>query len=308
MYRKFYRLALVLVLLSLVACTTRPSEEEMAKKPKIYCSFFPIYDLTQSIAGYDFNVQSFMPLEMEAHHWEPSAKDIKDLSEADLLIINGADMEEWVPKVKKALPDLKILDLSEGLDLIKVEGHDEEICPICGHAHHHGAPDPHSFLSLTNAIQYVDKIKTALGAIQEDKKPDLDQRAQALTQDMEKLLTKYQGVFADKKNKTFIVPHEAFAYFSRDFGLTQYPLQGLTSTEEPDLKTIQKAIKTCQDLGIKTIFYEYGGPSKGAEAIAKELKIGTAPLATMEMKPEKDLHYLDLMKLNLENIAKSLDQ
>lgn len=343
MLKKSIRFLLVLTAFALAACQKAPANnpgemDTTSKEVKqvVYTSFFPIYDLTQSLAGPDFDVRSFMPLEAEAHDWEPSAKDIKELSQADLLVVNGAGMEAWLPKVQEALPDLKVLDLSQGLDLIKASHHhddadedhdhdhddaeeahdhddgDDEVCPICGHKHGHGSTDPHSFLSLSNAIQYVDKINQALGELNPDKKAAVNDRAQALSKDFKDLLDQYKEVFAQKKNKTFIVPHQAFGYLARDFGLEQYPLQGLTSVSEPDLKTIQEAIAACKTLGIKTVFYEFGGPSKGAEAIAKEAKIEAAPLATMEMKvPGKDgqdLHYKDLMEMNLKNIAESLGQ
>lgn len=357
MLKKSIRFLLVLTAFALAACQKAPANnpgemDTTSKEVKqvVYTSFFPIYDLTQSLAGPDFDVRSFMPLEAEAHDWEPSAKDIKELSQADLLVVNGAGMEAWLPKVQEALPDLKVLDLSQGLDLIKAshhhddadedhdhdhddaeeahdhdeadedhdhhdeaeEAHDHEEDHEGHHHHHHGPNDPHSFLSLSNAIQYVDKINQALGELNPDKKAAVNDRAQALSKDFKDLLDQYKEVFAQKKNKTFIVPHQAFGYLARDFGLEQYPLQGLTSVSEPDLKTIQEAIATCKTLGIKTVFYEFGGPSKGAEAIAKEAKIEAAPLATMEMKvPGKDgqdLHYKDLMEMNLKNIAESLGQ
>lgn len=336
MLKKSIRFLLIFTAFALAACQKAPANDpgEMDTTSKevkqvVYTSFFPIYDLTQSLAGPDFDVRSFMPLEAEAHDWEPSAKDIKDLAQADLLIVNGAGMEAWLPQVQEALPDLKVLDLSQGLDLIKAdhqddadedhdhhdeaeEAHDHEEDHGDHHHHHHGPNDPHSFLSPANAIQYVAKINQALGDLNSDKKDSVNERAQALSKDLEDLLTQYKEVFAQKKNKTFIVPHQAFGYLARDFGLNQYPLQGLTSVSEPDLKTIQEAIETCKKLDIKKVFYEFGGPSKGAETIAKEANIEAAPLATMEMKvPGKDgqdLHYKDLMEMNLKNIAESLNE
>ena len=319
------KVLLFFALLGLVACQSSPAEnkdnstDKNPQQPVVYTSFYPIYDLTKSIAGEDLDVKSLMPLDVEAHDWEPSAKDMKDLSSADLLIINGASMEPWVDQVKEALPDLKILDLSQGLDLLnasedeheEADAHDHDHEEAEDHHHHHGDTDPHTFLSIKNAIQYVDKINLALKEIQPDTSQNFDQRSKDLSQELSDLLTKYQKVFSEKKSKTFIVPHSAFAYLAKDFNLDQYPLQGLTSVDEPDLKTIQEAITTCEKLGITKVFYEYGGPSKGAETIAKEAKVETAPLATMEMqvpsKGSKEVHYVDLMEMNLENISESLD-
>ena len=65
--------------------------------------------------------------------------------------------------------------------------------------------------------------------------------------------------------------HYAYAYLARDFDLTQYPLQGLTSLESPSLKTIKKAIDFSEYNHISTVFYEYGQNPKQAAALAEEI-------------------------------------
>ena len=62
----------------------------------------------------------------------------------------------------------------------------------------------------------------------------------------------------DKNKRNFLVIHYAYAYIARDFDLIQYPLQGLTSLENPSLKTIKKAIDFSESKNISTVFYEYG--------------------------------------------------
>lgn len=155
---KYKNLALVLALgLSLSACgqkednkdeapSNEPKTEESLDEPAkeenkdesasadskveetvVYTSFYPIYNLTKQIAGDKMEVKSFTNLKAESHGWEPSAKDIAELSNSKLMFINGAGMEEWEDSIEDST-DIELVDTSEGLDLIKAdhEEHDHD--------------------------------------------------------------------------------------------------------------------------------------------------------------------------------------
>ena len=98
------------------------STKEDTQEEVIYTSFYPIYLLTKEVVGDKVPVKVFMPLDKEAHFWEPTAKDIANLSQAKVLFVNGAGMEAWLDKVKESLPELKIVDLSERVPVITEDG------------------------------------------------------------------------------------------------------------------------------------------------------------------------------------------
>lgn len=111
---------LLLSILLFSSCANMGEKEK--KKKTIYTSFFPVYELTKTISGDELDVQSFMPTNKEAHLWEPSPKDLRKLKKADLLIVNGANMERWLDQVREVMPELDILVLSESVDLITYKG------------------------------------------------------------------------------------------------------------------------------------------------------------------------------------------
>lgn len=103
------------------------SSDSKAEETVVYTSFYPIYNLTKQIAGDKMEVKSFTNLKAESHGWEPSAKDIAELSNSKLMFINGAGMEEWEDSIEDST-DIELVDTSEGLDLIKAdhEEHDHD--------------------------------------------------------------------------------------------------------------------------------------------------------------------------------------
>lgn len=119
------KISLVLILCMLMVtglsgcANTSKSDSE---KPIVYASFFPIYDMVHQVAGDTVDLRTFMPTNTDPHLWEPTAKDMKELAKADILFVNGANMEGWVDKVAENLPNLKIVTLSDKVRLITYKG------------------------------------------------------------------------------------------------------------------------------------------------------------------------------------------
>lgn len=121
--KKSYKLGMVLIIIVLALTGCKGDKgSEANDKPIVYASFYPVYDLVNEIAGDTIELRTFMPQDQDPHLWEPSPKNIRELSEADLLIINGANLEKWADQVHEALPDLEILSLSDGINLITYQG------------------------------------------------------------------------------------------------------------------------------------------------------------------------------------------
>lgn len=117
--KSYSMLLLAIFLLLLTGCS---KEEEDNGKPIVYASFYPVYDLVSSIAEDTVDLRSFMPANKDPHLWEPTPRDMKRLTESDLLVVNGANMEKWLDKVSESLPDLRILKLSDSIELITYQG------------------------------------------------------------------------------------------------------------------------------------------------------------------------------------------
>lgn len=108
-----------LLAFSLVACK---AEKDDKAKPVVYTSFYPVYSLTKSVVGDTVDLRILMPKNQDPHLWEPTPRRIKDLSNSDLLIINGANMEHWADSIASTLPNLDILNLASGVNLISYKG------------------------------------------------------------------------------------------------------------------------------------------------------------------------------------------
>ena len=134
----YKKISLVLALaLSVSACNFQPVDNEQIieitenrnqniESVSVYASFFPIYNLTKQIAGDKFDVKSFTNLKTESHGWEPSAKDIAELSNSQVMFINGAGMEEWEESLESS-SSIELVNTTKDVKLIKgSHDHDHE--------------------------------------------------------------------------------------------------------------------------------------------------------------------------------------
>lgn len=329
-------LAIFLSILMLTSCATKPENKENKEgtstkeegKKVVYTSFYPIEFATKEIVKDKMEVKSVIPAGVEVHDWEPSLKDMENLKESKLVLINGLELESWIEDAKKVVDNDKIVDLSGGIDLIKADededdhnheddhdhedehdhDHDEEE-EHGHHHHHHGEFDPHVWLSLRN-FQIVSKnIFEAVSNADPENKEFYEKNYEELKNKLDELDKKYAGEFEKNKGKHIIVPHEAFGYMARDYGLVQIPIENLTSDSEPDLKTIANIVDTAKSEGIKTVFYEGEGSGKVPQTIAKEIGGKAMPIHTLEFitdEQEKNgENYLTMMEDNFKNILES---
>lgn len=338
---------------------TEAKAENKAESKVIYASFYPIYNLTKQIAGDKFEVKAFNSLTTESHDFEPSAKEIAELSESQLIFMNGAGMEDWKDDVEGTV-DITMVDTSQGLDLIKADhdhedvdhdhedadhdhdhedadhdhedadhdhedaddhDHDHEDADHDDHDHdheegeehhhhHHGEFDPHTWLSPVNAKAQAKVIADKLSEIDPANKDYYEANYEKIAKEFDEIIGQYKEKFEKVTNKKFIVPHEAFGYVARDFGLEQIPLASLTSTADPDAKVMKEVTDLAKANQIKTVFFEKGGSDKAAKTIADEIGAEVAPLSTMEFATQeeidKEVTIQEIIKENLENIYKSL--
>lgn len=103
------------------------SQATESKKLTVYASTDPIYDFTKRIGGDHIEVKDLMEGIVDAHHWEPTPQLLVEMNKADLLLLNGAGFESWYEKLKASLDEKKVVDLDEGIELLKG-----------GHSHDHG--------------------------------------------------------------------------------------------------------------------------------------------------------------------------
>ncbi len=279
-------------------------------KKNVAVTFNAMYELTKAVAKDMVNISVIIPEGMEPHDFEPKAKDLAFLSQADVLIYNGLGMEFWLDDAVDAVQNQKLIKVqaTTGIKTIKANHHHEdkhEHEESEHNEHHHGEFDPHAWLGLSSAKVMVKNIAHALSKADPENARFYQANAKAYIAELNKLLNTYKGKFKSVKNKSFVTGHSAFAYLCRDFNLKQNAVRGVFSEGEANAKQLTHLVEYCKQHKIKTIFTEEAASAEVSKTLAREVNAKVEELYTIEM-PKDNKSYLERMQLNLERIYENL--
>ncbi|HFR3661959.1 TPA: ZinT/AdcA family metal-binding protein [Streptococcus suis] len=298
--------------LLLGACGNSTASQEDGKLD-IVTTFYPVYEFTKEVTGDEANVDLLVKAGTEVHGYEPSAKDIARIQEADAFVYENENMETWVHDVEGSIDTEKVnvISATEGMLLLpggeeEHEGHDhsEE-----GHSH---AYDPHVWLSPERAITLVENIRDSLVAKYPEKKDAFETNAAAYIEKLDALDTKYSETLSATKQKYFVTQHTAFAYLALDYGLKQVSITGVAADEDPTPSRLAELTEYINKYGIKYIYFEENASKSVAETLAKETGVQLDVLNPLESLTDEDMKngkdYISVMEDNLTALEKTTSQ
>jgi ABC-type Zn uptake system ZnuABC Zn-binding protein ZnuA len=298
------------------------------KTLKVLASTFPLYQITRNItAGASgIDVDLMIPAQMGCpHDYALTPQDMRKLAKADILIINGQGMEEFLgAPLQKANPALKIIDSSQGIGQIlqytemEQEGedhHDEKgKHPHEEHLHkgepepHHGGPNPHLFASPRMAALLAGNIAKALAEFHPPGATVYAVNAQSYSQRMNRLADDLAALGKRLANNRIVTQHGVFDYLARDMGLEVVAVVQAHAGQEPSAAEILAIVKTIRAKKAGAIFTEPQYPESVGKTIAKEASIAAARLDPAANGPERAPldYYEQVMRANLNILEKTL--
>lgn len=132
-FSKLLALSLVLVMCAscFYGCSSNKDEEKSSKKTKVVATIFPVYDFLREIGGDKIDLTMLMTPGAETHSYEPTPKDMKTVSNADLFAYVGGDSDEWVEKIldgnqNDKMTVITLMDCVKTVAEEHVEGMEEE--------------------------------------------------------------------------------------------------------------------------------------------------------------------------------------
>jgi len=282
---------------------------EQAFPIKIMTTIFPLQEFTQAVSGDWGTVDLLIPPGAEIHTWQPKPSDLMELSSADVFIYIGAQLEPWVEDILRSIrnPDLRVVEASEGLTLLRNEGGDDHD----HHQHEHGAPDPHVWLDFVNDEKIIDRIEGILSQIDPNKQAVFQNNAHAYKRKLRALDDKYRKSLENCEQKTIVLGgHAAFGYLAKRYRLSQISLYGLSPDSKPTPRKLIEVIEIVKKSGSKAIFFEVNFSNELAHVIAKETGTKTLvlnPGASLSKEQiNSGITFLCIMEQNLESLKDGL--
>jgi len=277
-------LVLVLVFTGCINKNTDVTSEEI----KIVTSFYPVYLFTQNVIK-DVQDVSVKNLTLKSstgclHGYHLTTANMKDIEEADVFIINGANMEEsFLEDVKDAYPELTIIDTSEGIDIVKNTFSNED--------------NSHIWLSVENAIKQVENIKNGMLKIDNN-------NSNLYIQNTENYITKLvelENDIQDKYNYNVVAMHDSLRYFADSLGLNIVDIVQNEEDDVPSPKRLQEIIQNIKDNEVKAIFAE-DETDKLANMLSGETGVKVYVFDSITSGEGNSDEYINRMKANIDVI------
>lgn len=305
---------IILVSLFLTGCNNSAKSNnstESNNKLTIVTSFYPMYISTLNIVKDIPNVEVLNMTTSQTgclHDYSLSTKDLKTLSNADILIINGAGMESFLDDVIDEYSDLKIIEASKGIDLIEDTEHDDHTEDHDHEDHDHDV-NPHVWVSISKNIEEVSNIAEELSSLDPNHDNEYQDNANEYIAKLENLKTEMHSTLDNIAHKDIITFHEAFPYFAEEFGLNIVGVIEIEPDSEPSAKEVENIISIINEKNIKALFTEPQYSSKIADTIAKETgaSIYTLdPIVTGDSNEKAYNDYIIKMQENLNTLKEAL--
>ncbi|MCG9969461.1 metal ABC transporter substrate-binding protein [Pelotomaculum terephthalicicum JT] len=275
---------------------TAPDKSATDKTLTIVTSFYPMYiaaiNVAKDVPGVKV-VNMTPPVTGCLHDYQLKPDDLKTLSEAQIFVVNGAGMESFMDKVVSQLPDLKIVDASKGIPLIKGDGEEGD--------------NPHLWVSISNAIQQVNNIGLQLAALDPEHAAQYSANTTAYADQLEALRVKMHQTLDGAQKRDIITFHEAFPYFAREFNLNIAAVIEREPGSEPSAAELADTIEIIEKSQIKALFAEPQYSATAAETIARETGAQIYildPAVTGDMEPDA---YLKIMETNMKTLEEALN-
>lgn len=289
-----FKFILKILVSALMACTFSIARAEAKPLPlRVVASFYPVYVATLNVTkGVEaVEVSSLTSPHIGClHDYQLTAGDVRALSEADVLLANGAGTEPFLEKIRRQAPRLKIVEVSEGLPLL--EG------------------NPHVWVSFEGARQQVKNIASALSAAAPDRAEAFAANADGYVEELDALEKKMKAALAPYAGAKIVTFHEAFPYFARDFNLQIVGVIEREPGTEPSARELADTIKLVSERGVKVLFAEPQYSDRTARAIARETGAEVYVLDPVVTGPTDPVEargaFLRAMEKNLTVLEKAL--
>lgn len=267
---------------------------------KAVTTFTIIADMAQNVAGDAADVVSITKPGAEIHNYQPTPGDLIAAQDADLILWNGLNLEQWFEQFLANLGDVPSVVLTEGIEPIGI-----------GAGPYEGKPNPHAWMSPSDALIYVDNIRAAFAEADPANAEIYAANAAAYSQQITDAVAPMRAAMeAIPEERRWLATSEgAFSYLARDFGLKELYLWPINADQQGTPQQVRHVIDQVRANDVPAIFSESTISPKPAQQVARETGITYGGVLYVDSLSEADgpvPTFLDLLSVTTSTIAEAL--
>lgn len=284
-------LTVVVTVLYIGVSDDKKNDHASENTKTIVTSFYPLQFFAQEIVGEEIKVVNIGE-NADPHDFRPSTQDMLLMQRADLVIVQGADLEPWAKNLETQLSkrDVPILVISEALGSMRLsinetddvqsaeQGvHDNHSKESEENTHEHSAYDPHTWLDPVLASETAQIIAREITALDANNSQKYKENIAALVLELERIDEQYRSRLSNCSVDEALISHDFFSYVAQRYGIEMHPIAGISTKDEPSVELLAQLREEARE-GVNAILTDETGVKQYAETLARETGLELVPI------------------------------
>lgn len=271
-------------------------------KLKIGVTLHPYYSFVTNIVEDKADVVPAVRLDLyDSHSYQPKPDDVKLMGTFDILVVNGIGHDEFI---------FKILDATNNKEKVHViySNKNVSLMPIAGTLNSKKVLNPHTFISITAAIQQVYNIASELGKLDPENKDFYMKNARKYVRNLRKLksdaLNEIKGL--GKIDIRVATKHGGYDYLLSEFGIGVKAVIEPAHGAQPSAADLERIIGIIRNERIDILFGEANFKDKFIDTLHSETGVEIRSLSHLTSGPYTKDYFERFMKINLDTVVKAM--
>ena len=204
-------------------------------------------EIANQVGGPRVQVAGLVKPGVDPHEYQPIPSDLKQVGTAQLILASGKHLENYATKLKESAgPGAVFLEVGDAFPSLKLKDDGKMI------------EDPHWWHSVANIKLATHVIRDALIKISPADQAEFTANADRYIATLDALekWAKVKVAELPRNRRKLVTSHDAFQYFARDFGFTIYPVEGVSTSDEPSSKNVVDLVQTIKQEQVKAVFFD----------------------------------------------------
>lgn len=272
------------------------------EKLRVVTTFTIIQDIAQNVAGDAAVVESITKPGAEIHDYQPTPRDIVKAQHADLILWNGMNLERWFQRFFENIKQVPAAVVTDGITPLPIH-----------EGPYNGNPNPHAWMSPSNALIYIENIRKALVEHDPDNAEIYNHNAKAYAEKIAALDAPLRERLSriPTAQRWLVTSEGAFSYLAKDYQLQEVYLWPINADEQGSPQQVRRVIDTVRANQIPVVFSESTISDKPAKQVAKETGAQYGGVLYVDSLSAADgpvPTYIDLLNVTVQTIAKGFNQ
>lgn len=288
-----------------VGCTRHLPEDQVSGEltPTVIASNYPLWYFASFLGGEEIEVIFPVPNAVDPSYWQPREKDVRQMQQATLVVLNGAGYEHWLPSV--TLVERRVVETAQPFrsQWIEIQTEVTHTHGPEGEHSHTGWAD-HTWLDPDLAIEQVDAIAEAMSQAFPEHESRIRDRQEELKASLHQLGQEIEQKLSGQPGRTLLASHPIYQYLGRRMGASMQSVVWEPG-KTPDAAE-REALETLLEQSPATVMLWESRPTQPTLDYLASQGINAVVFDSCRQRPANG-DYLDQMRANIDRLANALE-